>query len=598
MSASTLFKTLALALIIILLPLCFTAQSFSFGVNLAGAEFGDNYVENGVTFIDIPGTLGQQYIYPNEAEMDYYHLKGLDLIRLPFIWERVQNGLNGGLNQLNINEVKQVLQWASERNMEVLLDLHNSCRYQVELTSSIIGDGTLTINHVVDLWTKLADELKNEPAIWGYGIMNEPHDMLASTPWFDIAQAIVTGIRTVDTETTIVIGGDRWSSAEHWVAWSDNLKNIVDPSNDIIYEAHIYFDDDASGQYLGTYDEELGTPSVGVIRATPFVEWLQANNLRGFIGEYGIPDNDPRWLTTLDNMLAYLEGNCVNGTYWAGGPRWGPDFMAIDPVDGTGESDPLNGAERPQMAIVQNHTLASNICFDVAPTIEVAFNLKAMLQGPLIDDDQQMSDLLRSQNLLPLNEPYTNLGFAHFIGGGEQISQSVLSNLGENSIVDWIFIELRDFENPTSKIATQTALIQKDGDIVGLDGVSNITFNIDEYYTSVYVVVRHRNHFDIRTLNTYPTNGLICIDFTDFQTPIFNTNSVEEVSGIVVLLSGDSNHDGVVNTVDKNSSWQQENSAPFNYLNSRSDFNLDGAVNTIDRNLYWRVNNTVNGGMD
>ena len=42
-------------------------------------------------------------------------------------------------------------------------------------------------------------------------------------------------------------------------------------------------------------------------RIQPFVEWLEAHNAKGFIGEYGVPNNDPRWLTVLDNFLAEMK---------------------------------------------------------------------------------------------------------------------------------------------------------------------------------------------------------------------------------------------------------------------------------------------------
>jgi endoglucanase len=51
-----------------------------FGVNLSGAEWGNRY----------PGTFGTDYTYPTASELDYYKSKGLTLIRLPFLWERVQ----------------------------------------------------------------------------------------------------------------------------------------------------------------------------------------------------------------------------------------------------------------------------------------------------------------------------------------------------------------------------------------------------------------------------------------------------------------------------------------------------------------------------
>ncbi len=334
------------------------ANGFGFGVNLASAEFDEE---------TMPGTLDQHYTYPNAAELDYYKSKGLDLVRLPFRWERLQHDFGGELEPENLAAIKNFVAMISERNMHVILDLHNYGRYRLDGTDTIIGETSdVSIASIRDFWTKLASEFGDEESIWGYGIMNEPHDMLANTPWFSIAQEIIHGIRSVDAETTIIVGGDSWSSAERWKEESDELKNLVDPSDKSIYEAHVYFDENAGGFYGSSYDDEGASPNTGVDRVRPFVDWLRENNLRGYIGEYGVPDDDVRWLTTLDNFLKHLKDNCINGTYWAGGPRWGTDKMAIDPTDDTGESNPADGTERPQMGIVEKHTLANNDCPNVS----------------------------------------------------------------------------------------------------------------------------------------------------------------------------------------------------------------------------------------
>ena len=51
------------------------------GVSLAGAEFGEG---------KLPGIHGQDYIYPASDSVGYYQRKGMNLIRLPFLWERLQ----------------------------------------------------------------------------------------------------------------------------------------------------------------------------------------------------------------------------------------------------------------------------------------------------------------------------------------------------------------------------------------------------------------------------------------------------------------------------------------------------------------------------
>src|SRR5262249_15858077 len=63
------------------------AGSLLLGVNLSGAEFGSR----------VPGTFRVDYTYPTHAEVDYYAGKGLGVIRLPFLWERIQRSEFGAL---------------------------------------------------------------------------------------------------------------------------------------------------------------------------------------------------------------------------------------------------------------------------------------------------------------------------------------------------------------------------------------------------------------------------------------------------------------------------------------------------------------------
>lgn len=191
-----------------------------FGVNLAGAEFGE-------------GT--PHYSYPTIPELDYFKAKGLKLFRLPFKWERIQPTLNGALDATELASMKTFVEAAQARGLWVLLDMHNYGRRLIPFTTSgtkyIIGSPQVSIANVADVWKKLATEFKDYDNIYAYGIMNEPHGMLTAVPWFNIAQGIINQIRTVDTSTAIMVGGDDWSSATRWPTASDNLKNLVDASN-------------------------------------------------------------------------------------------------------------------------------------------------------------------------------------------------------------------------------------------------------------------------------------------------------------------------------------------------------------------------------
>ncbi len=334
----TIRFTLSLFLVALFCNMGYAQQKdLPFGINLAGAEFAHKNTQ---------AVYGQHYVYPGPKDLDYFKSKGLTLMRVPFLWERIQPVLGGELDPEEFGRLKKFITQAKERNLLVIPDMHNYCRRNINGKSEIIGSSELSIADVADVWKKLAAGLKSFDNIWGYGIMNEPHDLLESTPWINIAQEIITEIRKEDVKTPILVGGDSWSSAERWTIFSDNLKYLKDPSENLIFEAHVYFDNNASGIYKKSYEEEGASATTGISRTIPFVNWLKQNNLRGFIGEYGVPDNDPKWLITLDKFLAYIQSNGINGTYWAAGPIWGKYFLSVEPN---------MGEDRPQMKVLQKY---------------------------------------------------------------------------------------------------------------------------------------------------------------------------------------------------------------------------------------------------
>ncbi|SHJ51552.1 Cellulase (glycosyl hydrolase family 5), partial [Pseudomonas luteola] len=182
----------------------------------------------------------------------------------------------------------------------------------------------------------------------------EPNGALAY--WATAAQYGINGVRAVDKTRPIIVEGNGWSSATRWAEWNDPLLNLKDPSNNIIFSAHSYFDENAGGSY-GDVDVNKLDVMYGVNRVKPFVEWLKKHGKRGYIGEFGVPDNNPRWNILMDNMLAYLKENCVPASYWAAGPGWGNYFMSVEPI---------NGVERPQWPTLKKY-MDSSSCTEIGP---------------------------------------------------------------------------------------------------------------------------------------------------------------------------------------------------------------------------------------
>lgn len=168
--------------------------------------------------------------------------------------------------------------------------------------------------------------------------------------------------------------------------------------------------------------------------------------------------------------------------------------------------------------------------------VEVA--AKVWLQGALYGETNPlMRDDLRVKNLIPLQNPYPSLGFTLTEASGP-IQASVLQTTGANAIVDWIMLELRDKEDSTQIIASKAGLIQRDGDIVDLDGNSALTFSgipQDDYY----LAIRHRNHLGVMTSITYDfRNGVRSIDFTGQMVPIYRNNLLAQSLPMVSTTQG------------------------------------------------------------
>ncbi len=118
---------------------------------------------------------------------------------------------------------------------------------------------------------------------------------------------------------------------------------------------------------------------------------------------------------------------------------------------------------------------------------------KIWLDGAYEQSTNLMRDNLRVAGLIPSTEPYS----AIYGGpGGETVAPSVLAVNGNNAIVDWVRVELRT--SPAGPaVAVTHALVQRDGDVVAVDGVSPVRLYVGAGL--YHVVVRHRNHLAVMT---------------------------------------------------------------------------------------------------
>jgi hypothetical protein len=135
----------------------------------------------------------------------------------------------------------------------------------------------------------------------------------APNPWKAFAQATVTAVRAIDASTPIYICGYQFSSAKDWqkVNYEMGLTGTG-----LRYEAHQYFDANGSGVYSGTYASNGATPTTGSDSIIDFGAWLTLNGYTGYLGEFGVPNDDPQWITLLNNFLSAAKTAGIPGAEW------------------------------------------------------------------------------------------------------------------------------------------------------------------------------------------------------------------------------------------------------------------------------------------
>ena len=181
----------------------------------------------------------------------------------------------------------------------------------------------------------------------------------------------------------------------------------------------------------------------------------------------------------------------------------------------------------------------------------VAVSAKVLLQGALINPNNPstplsiMRDDIRSRNLLPLTSPYTGTAVV-------TATTALFAANGNDSVVDWVQLELRNATTPSTIVATLAALVQRDGDVIDATGSTTLVFR-GVPTGSYFVAVTHRNHLGAMTAAPVSLSGTATlVDFTntaaDFFNAVANLNGFEQatIGGKFALWTGDANGDGRV----------------------------------------------------
>jgi endoglucanase len=301
------------------------------GVNLAGAEFAAQ---------KLPGVLGTDYVYPTRVDLVFFRAAGMNTIRLPFRWERVQHVLLGPLDAAELMQIGRMIGWASELGLCIVLDMHN---YGV-FGSQKIGGDEVSPAAFEDVWQRLLTIFPDANTT-AAGLMNEPA-ALKATQWISVAQSTVLALRRAGAKHLLLVGSGRWSGAHEWgkrfegSSAADAFEHFTDPLNRYAIEVHQYFD----SNFSGTSVECIAPHSLHQTMQL-LARWSQEHKVRFFMGEFGA-SGTTACLTDLRTLLEPMQESRVwlGWTYWAAGALWGSYPFSIHPSKGT---------ETPQLTLLR-----------------------------------------------------------------------------------------------------------------------------------------------------------------------------------------------------------------------------------------------------
>lgn len=280
-----------------------------------------------------------------------------------------------------------------------------------------------------------------------------------------------------------------------------------------------------------------------------------------------------QWEKTIE-LVGFTRDDCGLARY-AGNGQWdlSPDDLAA--ASGPNPFTQSIAQVEPGIFIVSGDTLMNKVLLD----------LQVFLQGPY--NGSSMNDQIRNAGNLPGTSPY---GTGKFVdvgrGGGEMATANAFDANGDDSVVDWVFVWLKDANDPSITLQTRAALLQKDGDIVDLDGVSGLWMPGDS--GSYHIGVGHRNHLSIRTANALALteSSPLAYDFSRGAGQAYGSSPMAEQGGVYLLWGGNTNENTNIRAtgppfindyVTILSLLGSANNVLFNQYTSE-DVNMDGTV--------------------
>ncbi len=235
--------------------------------------------------------------YVTREDITFIKQAGFNSVRVPFSYRLfVSDGPEPKLEGPGYELLDRVVDWCRREGLYVILDMHAAPGGQTgdniddSFGYPFLYESSESQGLTVNLWRKIAARYRSEPTVIGYDLLNEP-----IAPYFDTAslnqkleplyRKIVSGIREVDRNHMIFLGGAQWDS---------NFKIFGRPfDRKLVYTFHKY--------WMPVKQEAI----------QEYLTFRDVHNVPVWMGESG--ENTDVWI---DSFRKLLEANDIGWCFW------------------------------------------------------------------------------------------------------------------------------------------------------------------------------------------------------------------------------------------------------------------------------------------
>jgi hypothetical protein len=166
-------------------------------------------------------------IYIAKEDIDFIKAAGFNTVRVPLNWRLFVEPGSGATDDKFDGAgwalLDRLVQWCKEDGLRVIVDLHAAPGGQTGVNHDDGPGFPLTFyvpryrDQTIALWRELAAHYRDETAILGYDLLNEPISPYNDVDYLDpqlepLYRDIVAAIRSVDRSHVVLLAGAQWST--------------------------------------------------------------------------------------------------------------------------------------------------------------------------------------------------------------------------------------------------------------------------------------------------------------------------------------------------------------------------------------------------